>query len=52
MLREFILISANLGTRPVSELMNISRDAEKTLFKNWHTEQRILPVDWQRLYQQ
>lgn len=38
-LREFILISANLGTRPVSELMNIRwRDVQvkKTLFKNWH----------------
>ena len=36
---EFILISANLGTRPVSELMNVRwRDVQvkKTLFKNWY----------------
>jgi len=36
-LREFILISANLGTRPVSELLNVKRkdvNVTKTLFKN------------------
>jgi hypothetical protein len=40
-LREFILISANLGTRPVSELLNIRRkdvSITKTKFKNWYAE--------------
>lgn len=40
-LREFILISANLGTRPVSELLNIKRKdvkITKTKFKNWYAD--------------
>lgn len=37
-LREFILISANLGTRPVSELLNVKVQdcvVKKTLMKDW-----------------
>ena len=40
-LREFVLISANLGTRPVSELLNIKwRDVtvKKTKFPNFYSE--------------
>jgi len=38
-LREFILISANMGTRPVSELLNVKRkdvNITKTKFKDWY----------------
>ena len=40
-LREFILINANLGTRPASELLQLKRkDVEitKTLFKDWYAD--------------
>jgi len=40
-LREFILISANMGTRPVSELLNVKRkdvNITKTKFKNWYAD--------------
>ena len=40
-LREFILIAANLGIRPVSELLNIKRrdvKITKTKFKNWYAD--------------
>ena len=40
-LREFILISANIGTRPVSELLNVKRKdvvITKTLFKNRYAD--------------
>ena len=40
-LREFILISANMGTRPVSELLNVKRkdvNITKTKFKDWYAE--------------
>ena len=40
-LREFILISANLGTRPVSELLNVKRkdvNITKTKFKDWYAD--------------
>jgi hypothetical protein len=40
-LREFILISANMGTRPVSELLNVKRKdvtITKTKFKNWYAD--------------
>ena len=40
-LREFILISANLGTRPVSELLNVKRkdvEIKKTKFKDFYAE--------------
>ena len=38
-LREFILISAGLGTRPVSELLNVKREdvvVKKTLMRDWY----------------
>ena len=40
-LREFILISAGLGTRPVSELLNVKRqdvEVKKTLMRDWYKE--------------
>ena len=40
-LREFILISANMGTRPVSELLNVKRkdvNITKTKFKDWYAD--------------
>ena len=40
-LREFILISANLGTRPVSELLNVKVQdcvVKKTLMRDWYKD--------------